>query len=308
MTEWKTLPPVAPPSNFVGPPLIERVHRAAFPQPAFELGYVNALWTPPKAGEQAKPEAAVVEQDAEAIDAATLPPVITPAPRDLRAEVARLMFPLAEYLYRFVIEEVADDSFEAGYRNPFDTSIPARPPQSADAKELEARKADLESGLRTWADSFLQFLTDHWNRTIAVLTAQQEKAAADVRAQTAMVEKVVGEHDAQVVVFRNLQQERSKASVLLAACEAKEPNPDNCPTRIEVARWAQEHRECTEVHEAAQSAEDVARAQLNRLVRKVTEEQTKLNSLASKEKALRARLSGEAVMDSRFGFIRQPEV
>ncbi len=295
MTEWKTiLPSVAPPSNFAGPPLIERVHRAAFPQPAFDLGYIDPYWRPEAeaVSEPAKPEPqepAAVESDT----VSDLPPVVAPAPRDMQAEVARLMSPLAEYLDQFLIEEPGDDGFERGYHNPLDTSPPALPVASPEAEAFECRKADLSARLRAWSDQLRGFLEDHRQWSISMLTAQQEKAAAEVRAQIAVVERVVQEHNAQAAVFRSLRQERSKAHALLAACEAREPHLDNCPTRIEVARWAQEHRECTEVHEAAQSAEDVARAQLNRLVRKVTEEQTKLNSLASKEKALRARLSGE---------------
>jgi len=291
--------------NFEPPPLIERLHRAANPQPSFELGYSHPLWTPPKAGEQAKPEAAVVESDADAIDAATLPPVVEPAPRDMQAEVRALLAGVFAYLDRFIVQEDSEDSsFEAGYRNPFDTSIPARPQPSPESLGFETRKTALLSELRKWSESLVEFLSDHRLWTIAALTLQQERAAAEVRTQIAVVKKAVEEHESLVAVFRALRLETSKAHTLLAACEAREPSLDNCPTRIEVARWAQEHSECSAVYEAAQSAEDVARAQLNRLSRMATEEQNKLRALVATEKALRARLSGGETVDQGTGLLR----
>lgn len=278
---------VAPATNFHVSQM-ERIHRAAFPQPAFDVGYIAPFWKPPKEEEQVEPESAAVESTA----TDEQPPVIVPPQRDLRAEVAELLRPAVEYLERFAVIEPPDD-FEAGYNNPLARPEPqSKPPE---AVEFEARKTALLADLRTWTDSLRQFLESHRSWMTAELQQQHASAWHKAREQKAVVQAIIREHDATVVEMRRLDAARSKARLLASSHGEVRPDMDALPSQADLDKWQLEDEQLQAAWKSAEAAIETLQEHRRNIGYRYERERIKLATLRKAEIVLRAKLSGQVI-------------
>jgi hypothetical protein len=274
------LPSISPPTNFYTSQT-EQIHRATFPQPpAFDLGYVNPLWTPQLEQAESLPEPS---ESTTALPAGELPPVVeAPEPKvNADAQARKLLSAATEAI---VGSDVSND------------------------EGLQSRAADLLSELADLSARLGQFLADVRNTKVDALTIDHENAASRCREQREVLDRSVRAATQQVGIVRSLAQKTGEARALFTAIEARTPDVADWPTRADLAQWQREYDEAEKRFEAAQADESQARAELRRLQQKAFAEDAKLNGLADVELVLRKRLRGESYFDDETGLEHSPEL
>lgn len=272
--------------NYQTAPL-EKLHRTRNPSSELPADpWKNPFWLP----SQEQPTASASE-GVKPISSDDLPPVITPIPRDLGAEVAELVGPISDYLSAFTVT-TQPDTFEDGYKNPLDTSKPASPEQSPEAVAFEARKNDLLVALRSWSASLTQFLSEVREWAIAELRAEHAAAWAAARTQINVVALLVEQIDAAKVELRHFEAERSQARLALNAQAAAQPRLSQLPSAADLATWETENERLQTAVDAAVRAADEGLEKLRRLLREHDGERRKEAELRKAEANVRTRLSG----------------
>jgi hypothetical protein len=285
-----SVPSVPAPSNFFTAP-IEKLHRAAHPEPSFEDGYRFPFWQPERTpdAKPAEPESAKPAEQTETPDAATetqvdpasLPPVIeAPAAKVTADEQAgKLLSPILNRL-----DGLACNS------------------------ELEQRRFDLLIRIEEVRKSLATFFSDQREWLVSDLQRQQEEASEKCRQQKAVIASLEpGKAEAESAV-RKASGQVSSCRTLLNRCDEEKPSDDRWPTRLEKAQWQAERDHLAAALEQAQTVEEQARADLRTVVARILGEQRKFNELADAELILRERLSGQPWFDHEVGLQRQPEV
>jgi hypothetical protein len=287
--------------KFQPPPLIERLHRAVFPQPPVQVP--DYLYADPYTNPFAKPQLETPD-DAET-PAASEPPTIAPTPRDLGAEVSEILQPVSNYLAGFTIIDPPDD-FDRGYKNPLDTSPPPQPFESSKVQEFEARKTELENSLRSWADLLRGFLEDHRAWATGELQAQHAEAWAKAREQTGTVEGILAEGSQSAEDTRRLKLALGNARSLWQSHKAAKPDMATLPSQGDIDAWESELRRLYQAYEAAQQAVDQQLERNRRLAWRYETENIKLVTLERTEADIRARLSGDDIRE--VGLMRPAEL
>ena len=302
MTEWRTifrfgdagarrttvmpsmaaLPTVAPPSNhFVS--TMEKLHRAAFPEPSFDLGYLNPLWTPGKPEPEKAGQTATADEgksDQETLPE-QLPPVVEAPPPKMSPDQQ------AEMLTQ---------------------SVKNRLDRVTCNSDLDQRRRDLLAQLSEFRQALAAFLADQRAWLVSDLTAQHEQAAQNCREQEGVISELQRQLDEQMDWVRKASGQTSSCRVLLAGCDDRKPDLDRWPSRTEIGRWQAERDRLSEELAAAQHAENDARSKSSQIHAALLAEKKKLNSLADAELLLRQRLSGEPWPDPEFGLMHAPEL
>jgi len=202
----------------------------------------------------------------------------------------------------------APDNFDAGYQNPLSTEKLPQPEKSPEAVEYERRKRALLSELGTWSGSLVQFLTDHRSWRTSELQQQHGEAWRAARQQDAIVAGILAEGSQATANMRRLQEERSKAGLLVDASNESEPDFDSLTSQGDIEKWRAENVSLKAAWKVADEAVSAEISRQRQLRLRYEREVIKRRALRQVERSLRLKLGGEEVKDPGTGLVGAPEL